>query len=936
MGTKVQYKNYLPGGYHPMGDLNDDSNNGTWPVMYGDKPSSNGQCHDPYSQSTIADAYFGYHTEAVKQKILEHEAIFRTQLYELHRLYKVQIDLMDELKMNELQRQSMATETSISSCSASQRQDAQRWHTALVFPPSSSASAKPAIVGEKDFNSTPSFLSKSLPNGLVSASNAGGSKDCDLEILECRPSKARRKFNLELRADEYIDIEEPNFNSKRPLVVSSYPSNGICDDPPSSRTKMFLAGSAKIDSGRDGARLNNGENGLAELNEQIHIQGPNSSSLNFVGCDSNYRSNQQLSSKSQLQTFPREFMKNSHHGREDSRSRNLTMAQNGMQWSPHMLDPARSKGQTTTFSYNLVSEKINMFNKGQPEYLKERYEIGQKHYANGIDFFNSSHQLDKSFPTWNAPWEKSGSCITQKSATAEIYRCFNSTTTLPQSLQSSSKTSWTAGQRLQMNSDSGKDSAYQNGFDKGSCSGSGPARYPPTCSDYSNRGNSTYMTSGHTFCQNESINVKGLNNADASSAKGIDLNIASIGGSHDSNRPSRDHAADLPWLKSNTGLKNGTNQAFNSSVTRQIIGSGSSGYDTEAKPTSKQIMGVPIFEESHSFKGSSSCRSSIEEMDKHSGRGRGFDMNLPYESEEKETTVVSGRNLIDLNMCLIEDDAVMTTSTLVSRSEKTNIGFDLEAPCETEEDDLIQLKRQKPECIDEDLVTCAAEAIICIRKLTLTETPAGNSKPVALKWFVDVIAADKCGDSAEETESIDYFEYMTLLLPETKADEYLPDYPKPPKPEEQTGAGLYTTRTRKGQARRCRPRRDFQRDILPGLTSLARHEVTEDLQTFGGLMRAMGHSWQSGLTRRAGPRRGRPRLTPLQSPTTNPSPVSSPLPPKASSPSLRTRTITTTITNELIGMEDHRSLTGWGKTTRRPRRQRCCPTGSNASIVHIA
>uniref|UniRef100_A0A7N0T5J9 Uncharacterized protein n=1 Tax=Kalanchoe fedtschenkoi TaxID=63787 RepID=A0A7N0T5J9_KALFE len=118
-------------------------------------------------------------------------------------------------------------------------------------------------------------------------------------------------------------------------------------------------------------------------------------------------------------------------------------------------------------------------------------------------------------------------------------------------------------------------------------------------------------------------------------------------------------------------------------------------------------------------------------------------------------------------------------------------------------------------------------------------------------------------------------------------------------------------------------------------------------------MRAMGHSWQSGLTRRAGPRRGRPRLTPAVQPppAATPSPICSlPFPPKkpaveaaspspACSPSTQKRTTTTTTTtttNKLMSMEDRRSLTGWGKTTRRPRRrQRGGPTG-NASVIHIA
>lgn len=63
-------------------------------------------------------------------------------------------------------------------------------------------------------------------------------------------------------------------------------------------------------------------------------------------------------------------------------------------------------------------------------------------------------------------------------------------------------------------------------------------------------------------------------------------------------------------------------------------------------------------------------------------------------------------------------------------------------------------------------------------------------------------------------------------------------------------ASLLLTRPRRGQARKPRQRRDFQRDILPSIASLSRHEVTVDLQTIGGLMRASGRPWQMAVSRR--------------------------------------------------------------------------------------
>lgn len=571
------------------------------------------------------------------------------------------------------------------------------------------------------------------------------------------------------------------------------------------------------------------------------------------------------------------------------------------------------------YSQNLLSEKINIYNKGQgtsffqsdrikAEYCKEGSASVPKHSVSGIDFFNrlgNPHQLDKSFSTSNGHWDKSDNSMTQKSAIT--HPCFNATVTLPQSHPSSSKI-------IPQN---------QNGFYKEPYSGSDLARYSTSGSDY-------FYRSNGRFCQKGSVKLDGLSSVGENSMKGIDLNVESIDDSHNSvDRKDQGCVSNLRWLKSTNGV----------SITRQMEGSGSSA----------QTLGVPLFGESHISKGASTCRSSVlneENMDRV-GRIRGFDMNLSCESEEKDTETVtaSGRNLIDLNVCLTEEEDAERTSSTPSCHQftKTIRGFDLEAPCEIddEEEDIVLTKRLRPGSgiSDEDLVNDAAEALVgfsSFRKLTLTQTSVANTPETTsrntLKWFVDEIIpmipddADKlrCNktvDDAEETDSIDYFEQMTLQLPETKESDYLPDYPKPPETEEPTGAELLTTRTRKGQARRGRPRRDFQRDILPGLTSLARHEVTEDLQTFGGLMRATGHSWPSGITR-ARPRRGRPRLTPVQ-----------PLNPVPSPPVSKISYATTTTNIELINVEDRRSLTTWGKTTRRPRRQRC-PTG-NVSVLHI-
>lgn len=63
-----------------MRDLNEDCNSSSWPLFYGDKTSTNGQCYNLFVPTTVTDRYLGYDKDALKQKILEHEAIFKNQV----------------------------------------------------------------------------------------------------------------------------------------------------------------------------------------------------------------------------------------------------------------------------------------------------------------------------------------------------------------------------------------------------------------------------------------------------------------------------------------------------------------------------------------------------------------------------------------------------------------------------------------------------------------------------------------------------------------------------------------------------------------------------------------------------------------------------------------------------------------------------------------
>ncbi|KAK4417627.1 hypothetical protein Salat_2175400 [Sesamum alatum] len=300
------------------------------------------------------------------------------------------------------------------------------------------------------------------------------------------------------------------------------------------------------------------------------------------------------------------------------------------------------------------------------------------------------------------------------------------------------------------------------------------------------------------------------------------------------------------------------------------------------------------------------------------------------------------RHHIDLNLSLEEDDAPSAPSVPTAIVKIATTEIDLEVPAvvefETNASSPEESKSRKmdmpqgnPEVSNEERDRIAAEAIIAILlsgNKNLVDDCVCNPPEVTssnhLKWFAETILS-QCGDtpsihvevpldqngSCEEEESIpdgmDYFEFMTLKLEETKEEyyHYEPAVMNNPSDNE-TGNATLSKRSRRGQSRRGRQRKDFQRDILPGLVTLSRLEVTEDLQAFEELLKAEGRTLQSGLSQRSSTRNGRGRKR-SAGPTTP----------------ITTRSLCSTPVQKPICQLEERSLAGWGKKTRRLPRQRC-------------
>ncbi|KAJ0095587.1 hypothetical protein Patl1_16743 [Pistacia atlantica] len=1049
MGTKVQCKSYLPG-YYPMRDLNQDSNSCSWPSYYGDKTLTNGQYYSGFLPRAAAEAYSGYEKNLVRQTMLQHEAVFKKQVFELHRLYQIQRDLMDEVKRKEQHKHRIPVETSYSPSHLTSQitsEDARKWHIPS-FPLANSVVARPSISGVEDIHSPLSSMKGSCTQAVpLPFQNGGSSKD--VELLESRPTKVRRKMiDLQLPADEYIDTEDgEQFRDETISGSSSYLPNGNHKITSNSGVKLFAGDGEKSGCQQNASRSDSylrSTNSLADLNEPIPVEETNTSAyfdlLSHASCNGEIKGHE-LSTKTmpQLQGLPKDFSLNSHHVSNNGTPNNRYIEiENGRSWFSNVIETGPTKSNLMSVSQGLQYEKSSissqstqgLLNKAHdpPAFLltdqtkvdpwRERtirgFEISERNHSNnnhpesGVASnipssysVASSSDLFNSWPHSVSAWEKPCGSLNQKSMSVQTHPYLNSSGTLSRSPQTAAQTYGIFGDRWNLNSNPRPNSSVEgelsnrNGFYYGSSSGSKDHMVlaPSVSYNHLNYGHENNVASERVINHGSAKFYKGSSSVDMKSAQDGNLNVVLSNSSQeavprqslelkDGGRKNEDYLAVLPWLRAKSSCKH------EATVSERDLNVGDLSFlrpslnqvERSEFLSDRKILGFPLFEKSHTSKNDSSSLTSpsvcipppsVVEVE-NNRKNRVLDINLPCDTavadlsqeiaddelvieKKPEAKVASFRHHIDLNSCVSEDEASLMP-TVLSTAVKTG-GIDLEAliDLETEDDVMhgaenpqksqeapLEFLQPKTELLQDELVRGAAEAIVSISSsgpydhlddATCNSSEASVKDP--LNWFVEIVEiVSSCVDDLESkldavwrgrdgenneessSEEIDYFESMTLKLTETKEEDYMP---KPLVPEdfkvEEAGTTLLPNRTRKGQSRRGRQRRDFQRDILPGLASLSRHEVTEDLQTFGGLMRATGHTWHSGLTRRnstrSGCARGRRRSVVSPSPVVVAS-TCTPLMPQ--------------LTNIEVGLDD-RSLTGWGKTTRRPRRQRC-PAGN--------
>ncbi|TKY73342.1 hypothetical protein E2542_SST02094 [Spatholobus suberectus] len=225
MSANRQCNDYFPGYHSPM-DLVFGAEGSTWTSSNSNSERKN-DCYQIDSLPLSSTCHLlGYNKELLKQTILKHEAIFRDQIHELHRIYQKQRELMDGIKRIELHKHSLRLETSSSSSSLYYSQNLPWLTSQSSFLNAEGIQLPLASMQEKSRQlcCTPAPAPAPAPTAIKESL-----KDPKLSGSTYR-TVGKKILDLQLPADEYIDSEGESCENERVIKeppLSTYTLNGM-------------------------------------------------------------------------------------------------------------------------------------------------------------------------------------------------------------------------------------------------------------------------------------------------------------------------------------------------------------------------------------------------------------------------------------------------------------------------------------------------------------------------------------------------------------------------------------------------------------------------------------------------------------------------------------------------------------------------------------
>ncbi|KAG6660250.1 hypothetical protein CIPAW_03G092200 [Carya illinoinensis] len=959
MGAEVQCKMYLQG-YYSLKDLDNNAGKGTWPLHQEQKILRSGQpqYQDMFLTRPDIHRYEEYEKELLRQTILKHETIFRHQLHELHRLYKIQMDLMNHIRSKEPHKHLMLAGTLQSSNVFLSEDDTKRWHIGLTHMSTlslmDSCYGRPSTLGtimQSNFGPTQGIVKHKDHKPLVP-------KSIELQ---------RRFFDLEVPADEFIS------NDVEPQRVSEL--SGVHDHP-SNRVNGIALDLNEITREEDEITWEEEASALA-------ITGHKTNSKEEMNSSASAYLSLQLLAKEFSQNLrnggdgAEQFALSNTSSlcgilRPDDFPKPCESSQ-----TPKVHDPA------TCFPFG--RSKIEQHRK-RTIFGVENSDINRDSSFVASHALGLQNALVPKFDVANSesftilPGTKPSGSSRQHLISTEGNLCSN---TCPQSNKSSitlMQSSEMIGELLKDNSsrslpDARAKVSYQNDVCLGSQSESKELKgcHPSVWLGFPNEIHDRHFTFGK-FQQHNPQNYLGVSGSitDVSSPKEVDMDAVSLNNpfkvicqqnliSVDWSRNRENSQGACSWLRpmpicngkysrEREGLSSWQNHCLQVVHRQEMIKDPPQSFVQDSSSAThaddsehgkieigdcsidQKILGFPITDKphvlndlpSHSSPSKPSCLASA--IDNGNLVKFGLSMTdladdplLPRSGQRDDRP--ASRYQIDLNICVTEEEVLFTPSSPIATK------IDLEVPVVNETEIIITPVEGSPESksrepfdvlkdesrvLHEGPIMVAADALVSISSSHMHNLPGNAADNLqehatchqseasltdSLHWLADIISSYK-GDNEKETVEVSM----------GRVEDYCC---KPQTLENPKDENTLPRKHRRGQTRRGRQRKDFQRDILPSLTSLSRNEVTEDLQTIEGLIKATGGTWQSRLVHRNSGMscsgRGRRR-----SGVSHPSSIETPV-------CLRSAQQLKCIE---VGFEE-KSLTGWGKKTRPPPRQRC-------------
>ncbi|XP_052195166.1 uncharacterized protein LOC127803155 [Diospyros lotus] len=1033
MGTEIQAKTFFSRSYS-MRDQNDCTGSDLWAMYPELKTLKNDHYCNSFLTSPAIDVYLGHDKGQLRQTILKHEYIFRHQLEELHRLYKRQRDLMNEIK-RELYQHQIPAEMSQSGLILSYgvKKTGHVSDSPLMLPTfgrykSETDSIQPLTFAREKNTSGP-FLSKDRITP----------KDCESTESKCSIFQ-RNMLNLELPASVHMHNKGKRIRESTCGVSGTESCSLARNRAVTPEVNLSLGSESGCNT--DAFRCNiysRGSWDMVDLNETIEVEeAPVLASVHNLGNVTcldediqkqaayvNLKSGVHASLKesSQISLSGRDggiCLDNMYPGKEGNQRMSITYKREagGRTCNLDSFHQGLCPEYSPAISNPLKAEpgKVGILSSSGPSDINR--EPSRKRKIFGVEI--SEGILDQSVEASHTPslhrpkpeyiaksessslstWSNATSIFGQDVLSIKEIPCIsssftpNGSTSLP--LQSLDVI---RGKRQFSDSNSISVSRVEVSCQKDLCFGSqSDAKQLNVCSsslgyEFPN-GNKRNSSIPEQFMLNGSVKYrKDLSCMDAKCAKDVNSDMGILQqhpGSLDGQRRHENPMGELPWLKGKelakvqpikrqegpcqrnlyslhnyseqfsdkTEFGNIPYRSSDEDPTSSSMRAGDTKLDrtdASAFPSGNKIFGftISVLQTSRDLT-SLSSHSNPNDVAAN-GNGSNDRKNLDQDpssgvleikdlrTEKGLDNCISGlRRCIDLNLCMNEDEAPPVPSLPRAIVKIATTEIDLEAPVVLEsetgpppEADSSESPSKLPLDVSwehgEDLVSVAAEAIVDISLSHLIKDITCHSScglsSDSLHWFAEVICnaegdpeggpkAVPTGTDAIHGEEfipdgMDYFEFMTLKLAEIKVEEeeYCNKYPAPEiLKNEETGATVSSKRPRRGQARRGRQRKDFQRDILPGIISLSKHDVIEDLQIIEELFRASGFTWQPRLSGRNTAKKGRGRTRA-----------------GASSPSVTQKAVCQPPAEHLNQREVvlEETLPGWGKRTRRLPRQRC-------------